>query len=114
MHRRDAGCLQAIKLMKSQPDGGHIFLMEGAGADGSATPRFAAYGASKRGLAQLRKSLQVHAAPRLSMECLLLQPALNSPYEGFVAGRVEAPGYRKRGSAQLEPGHGDDGVADER
>jgi len=33
--------------------------MDGAGADGNATPRFAAYGASKRGLAQLRKSLQV-------------------------------------------------------
>ncbi len=45
--------------MKSQQDGGHIFLMDGAGADGNATPRFAAYGASKRGLAQLRKSLQV-------------------------------------------------------
>ena len=56
---RSACCLQAIKLMKSQQDGGHIFLMDGAGADGSATPRFAAYGASKRGLAQLRKSLQV-------------------------------------------------------
>ena len=32
---------------------------DGAGADGGATPRFAAYGASKRGLAQLGKSLQV-------------------------------------------------------
>jgi hypothetical protein len=30
-----------------------------AGADGNATPRFAAYGATKRGLAQLGKSLQV-------------------------------------------------------
>ena len=29
----------------------------GAGADGGATPRFAAYGATKRGLAQLTKSL---------------------------------------------------------
>ena len=57
------GSVQAINLMKSQPSGGHIFLMDGAGADGSATPRFAAYGASKRGLAQLRKSLQVTAAP---------------------------------------------------
>ena len=33
--------------------------MDGAGADGGATPRFAAYGASKRGLVQLGKSLQV-------------------------------------------------------
>ena len=60
-----SGAVQAIKLMKSQPSGGHIFLMDGAGADGNATPRFAAYGASKRGLSQLRKSLQVIAAARL-------------------------------------------------
>jgi len=45
--------------MRDQPSGGHIFNMDGAGADGGATPRFAAYGASKRGLAQLGKSLQV-------------------------------------------------------
>ena len=45
--------------MRGQPSGGHIFNMDGAGADGGATPRFAAYGASKRGLAQLGKSLQV-------------------------------------------------------
>ena len=50
---------QAIRVMRSQPAGGHIFNMDGAGADGGATPRFAAYGASKRGLAQLGKSLQV-------------------------------------------------------
>ncbi len=31
--------------------------MDGAGADGNATPRFAAYGATKRSLAQLGKSL---------------------------------------------------------
>ena len=45
--------------MRDQPSGGHIFNMDGAGADGGATPRFAAYGASKRGLVQLGKSLQV-------------------------------------------------------
>ena len=44
--------------MRDQPDGGHIFNMDGAGADGGATPRFAAYGASKRGLEQLGKSLR--------------------------------------------------------
>eukprot|EP00191_Tetraselmis_sp_GSL018_P007301 CAMPEP_0177608350 /NCGR_PEP_ID=MMETSP0419_2-20121207/18424_1 /TAXON_ID=582737 /ORGANISM="Tetraselmis sp., Strain GSL018" /LENGTH=44 /DNA_ID= /DNA_START= /DNA_END= /DNA_ORIENTATION= len=32
--------------------------MDGAGADGNATPRFAAYGATKRGLQQFSKSLQ--------------------------------------------------------
>ncbi len=43
--------------MRDQPTGGHIFLMDGAGADGNATPRFAAYGATKRSLEQLSKSL---------------------------------------------------------
>lgn len=52
------GCKEAIRVMKDQPSGGHIFNMDGAGADGNATPRFAAYGATKRGLAQLGKSLQ--------------------------------------------------------
>ena len=40
-----------------RPPRSHIFNMDGAGADGNATPRFAAYGATKRSLAQLGKSL---------------------------------------------------------
>ncbi|CAI7876662.1 unnamed protein product, partial [Closterium sp. NIES-54] len=51
-------CRQAMRLMREQPGGGHIFNMDGAGADGNATPRFAAYGATKRSLAQFTKSLQ--------------------------------------------------------
>ncbi|PSC76397.1 chlorophyll(ide) b reductase chloroplastic isoform X2 [Micractinium conductrix] len=51
-------CKEAFRIMKDQPSGGHVFNMDGAGADGGATPRFAAYGATKRGLAQLGKSLQ--------------------------------------------------------
>eukprot|EP00873_Tetraselmis_striata_P037875 jgi/Tetstr1/458139/TSEL_044631.t1 len=51
-------CREAIRVMKAQPGGGHIFNMDGAGADGSPTPRFAAYGATKRGLQQFSKSLQ--------------------------------------------------------
>lgn len=51
--------MQAIRIMKEQRSAGHIFNMDGAGADGGATPRFAAYGAAKRGLVQLSKSLQV-------------------------------------------------------
>jgi hypothetical protein len=39
--------------MKEQPAGGHVFNMDGAGADGNATPRFAAYGATKRSLQQV-------------------------------------------------------------
>lgn len=50
-------CKVAIDRMRQQPAGGHIFNMDGAGADGNATPRFAAYGATKRSLQQLGKSL---------------------------------------------------------
>ncbi|KAG1670952.1 hypothetical protein FOA52_011387 [Chlamydomonas sp. UWO 241] len=51
-------CREAVRLMREQNSGGHVFNMDGAGADGGATPRFAAYGATKRSLAQLGKSLQ--------------------------------------------------------
>ncbi|EFJ42478.1 hypothetical protein VOLCADRAFT_67034 [Volvox carteri f. nagariensis] len=50
-------CKEAIRVMKGQNSHGHIFNMDGAGADGNATPRFAAYGATKRSLAQLGRSL---------------------------------------------------------
>ncbi|CAG9460884.1 unnamed protein product [Pedinophyceae sp. YPF-701] len=50
-------CRQAIRTMREQPAGGHIFLMDGAGGSGTPTPRFAAYGATKRCLGQLIKSL---------------------------------------------------------
>ncbi|GLI65934.1 hypothetical protein VaNZ11_009608 [Volvox africanus] len=50
-------CKEAIRVMRAQGSHGHIFNMDGAGADGNATPRFAAYGATKRSLAQLGKSL---------------------------------------------------------
>ena len=47
------GCLlgtrAALKFMQRQPGGGHIFNIDGAGADGSASPRYAAYGATKAG-----------------------------------------------------------------
>ena len=56
--------LQAIQVMREQRSRGHIFNMDGAGADGNATPLFSAYGATKRGLAQLGKSLQVRAPTR--------------------------------------------------
>ena len=52
------GMKEAIRVMRQQPQGGHIFNMDGAGADGGATPRFAAYGATKRSLEQLSKSLR--------------------------------------------------------
>ena len=51
-------CREAIRVMKEQKETGHVFNMDGAGADGNPTPRFAAYGATKRGLQQFSKSLQ--------------------------------------------------------
>ncbi|WJX87424.1 chlorophyll(ide) b reductase [Trifolium repens] len=51
-------CREAIKLMVNQPRGGHIFNIDGAGSDGRPTPRFAAYGATKRSVVHLTKSLQ--------------------------------------------------------
>ena len=48
-------CRQAIRSMKG--NGGHIFLLEGAGADGQGTSKFAAYGATKAGTLQLARSL---------------------------------------------------------
>ncbi|XP_010654105.1 chlorophyll(ide) b reductase NOL, chloroplastic isoform X2 [Vitis vinifera] len=51
-------CREAIKMMLNQPQGGHIFNIDGAGSDGRPTPRFAAYGATKRSVVHLTKSLQ--------------------------------------------------------
>ncbi|XP_052194596.1 chlorophyll(ide) b reductase NOL, chloroplastic [Diospyros lotus] len=51
-------CREAIKMMLNQPRGGHIFNVDGAGSDGRPTPRFAAYGATKRSVVHLTKSLQ--------------------------------------------------------
>jgi len=45
-------------MMRNQPRGGHIFNLDGAGSDGRPTPRFAAYGATKRSVVHLTKSLQ--------------------------------------------------------
>lgn len=39
----------ALQAMQQQPNGGHVFNMDGAGADGMATPQYAAYGATKAG-----------------------------------------------------------------
>lgn len=48
---------EAIRVMKSQPKGGHVFNMDGAGSGGSSTPLTAVYGATKCGLRQLHSSL---------------------------------------------------------
>ncbi|KAE8792990.1 chlorophyll(ide) b reductase NOL, chloroplastic [Hordeum vulgare] len=51
-------CREAINMMWKQPRGGHVFNIDGAGSDGRPTPRFAAYGATKRSVVHLTKSLQ--------------------------------------------------------
>ena len=50
------GCRAALRIMLPQGQG-HIFNMDGRGADGTATPEMAAYGATKRAIPQLTKSL---------------------------------------------------------
>ena len=42
-------CTRAAARAMAAAGGGHIFNMDGAGADGQATPQYAAYGATKAG-----------------------------------------------------------------
>ncbi|KAH7387074.1 hypothetical protein KP509_16G003900 [Ceratopteris richardii] len=48
---------EAIRVMKLQSKGGHVFNMDGAGSGGSSTPLTAVYGATKCGLRQLHQSI---------------------------------------------------------
>lgn len=48
---------EAMRVMKLQEKGGHIFNMDGAGSGGSSTPLYAVYGSTKCGLRQLNASL---------------------------------------------------------
>lgn len=48
---------EAMRVMINQPNGGHIFNMDGAGSGGSSTPLTAVYGSTKCGLRQLQSSL---------------------------------------------------------
>ena len=50
-------CRSAIRLMAEQASGGHVFNMLGAGSDGGATQKYAAYGHTKAGMVQLTKTL---------------------------------------------------------
>lgn len=51
------GAKAALSVMRDQPGGGQVWLVDGNGARGNATPGNAVYGASKRALTQLLKSL---------------------------------------------------------
>ncbi len=100
------GCREAIRVGAAQPAGRtlHVFCMDGAGADGGATPRFAAYGATKRGVEQLGKSLraelrmqkvanvQVHAlSPGMVTTELLMAGADNKLSRWFINALAEEP-----------------------
>ena len=51
------GTRAALSLFEEQEGGGHVFNMDGAGCDGSATPQYAAYGATKAAIAQMNESI---------------------------------------------------------
>jgi chlorophyll(ide) b reductase len=53
------GCKVAIEVMRRRRlgDEGHIYNMDGSGVDGGATDKYAAYGATKRAMPQLTKSI---------------------------------------------------------
>ena len=51
----------ALQIMSSQDGGGHIFNMDGAGADGSPTPNYAAYGCTKSAIGHMMRSIQAEA-----------------------------------------------------
>uniref|UniRef100_A0A383VKF8 Chlorophyll b reductase n=1 Tax=Tetradesmus obliquus TaxID=3088 RepID=A0A383VKF8_TETOB len=84
---------EAAKLMLGQQLGGHIFIMDGAGADGSATPQYAAYGATKASFPQLAASLRAELAsthvgvhvlsPGMMLTELLLEGATAANKQAF-------------------------------
>ncbi|KAL6758064.1 hypothetical protein V8C86DRAFT_2610769 [Haematococcus lacustris] len=84
---------QAVRLFSRQPGGGHLFNVDGAGADGFATPNYAAYGATKAGIHQLSISLQaelkdspvrVHLlSPGMILTDLLLEGASAANKQAF-------------------------------
>nr|XP_048327005.1 chlorophyll(ide) b reductase NOL, chloroplastic isoform X6 [Ziziphus jujuba var. spinosa] len=73
-------CREAIKMMLNQPQGGDIFNIDGAGSDGRPTPRFAAYGATKRSVVHLTKSLQ----PGMVTTDLLMSGATTKQAKFFI------------------------------
>ncbi|KAG0602584.1 hypothetical protein M758_10G025100 [Ceratodon purpureus] len=84
---------EAIRVMKKQPKGGHIFNMDGAGSGGTSTPLTAVYGATKCGLRQLSASLMqeckrsrvgIHtASPGMVLTDLLLSGATRQNKQMF-------------------------------
>ena len=63
------GSRAAMRVM-SQAGSGRIFLLDGAGATGGATPGTAVYGASKRALTQFKVCLRAFGPWLLGRELL--------------------------------------------
>nr|XP_040242458.1 chlorophyll(ide) b reductase NOL, chloroplastic isoform X3 [Aegilops tauschii subsp. strangulata] len=78
-------CREAINMMWNQPRGGHIFNID----DGRPTPRFAAYGATKRSVVHLTKSLQVK--PGMVTTDLLMSGATAKQAKFFINILAETP-----------------------
>ncbi|GLI58802.1 hypothetical protein VaNZ11_000568 [Volvox africanus] len=84
---------QAISLFDRQREGGHVFNIDGAGADGFPTPNYAAYGATKAGITQLTATLQRELAgtpvrlhtvsPGMILTDLLLEGASTANKQAF-------------------------------
>lgn len=57
-------CAQhAMRIARLQTSPLHVFLMDGSGTIGNATPQYAAYGATKRTIPQLAKTLNAEPGP---------------------------------------------------
>ncbi|KAF5839514.1 hypothetical protein DUNSADRAFT_585 [Dunaliella salina] len=95
---------QALSLFAKQPGGyGHLFNMDGAGADGLPTPNYAAYGATKAGILQLTRTLEQEAedteahvhmlSPGMILTNLLLEGATTANKQAFnlLAEHPETP-----------------------
>jgi chlorophyll(ide) b reductase len=83
------GSRRALEIFDAQARRGHVFNVTGAGFDFSATPGFAAYGATKAGLTQLTKTLR---AENPSHGVHVINPGMMRTdllYEGLPADVVE-------------------------
>ena len=68
----------AMQVMQKQGSGGHIFNMDGAGADGMPTPQYAAYGATKAGAHSPRYSSTAQLLILLYCSCCSTAHPLHS------------------------------------
>ncbi|GBF94242.1 chlorophyll(ide) b reductase chloroplastic-like [Raphidocelis subcapitata] len=88
---------EAARRLSAQPAGGHIFFMDGAGSDGSATPYYAAYGATKAALPQLAKTLRKELSARAPARGPASAPrapasaASGAAYDGLAPASASAP-----------------------